>query len=445
MRHSSRRVLIRPIILFICTPTATLASAADEQNSTLHQQVQQLLQQEQQQVEQIKKLETQLKHLQEDQHSEPDHYGAHNALNISLTGQFAAGISSVGNETLKDLQVGGHDPSHNGFNLQNLELAMGGTVNKYLQAQSYVVFHLNDEGETAVELEEAFFTSRELPWGLRLKGGQFFTRFGQQNAQHPHDWAFVDQALILSRLLGAEGLRSQGLQVSCPAPLPWYSKLYWGVQNPKGETVTSFLYKADERIGPTTLGEHDARTLREQLHSLRWQNRFDVSETARLQIGISSLYGPNASSDTSTSYIHGLDFQLTWHPTASVQAYPFVNWHTELMQRNYEGFDSETLQQQTLKDAGMFSQLQWGFKTGWIAAVRADYADAKGDNGNDPLRDKRQRLSSNVSWLMSDHSKLRLQYNRDWAEHLAEKTADTLWLQIEFNLGRHTHSAFKSR
>lgn len=42
----------------------------------------------------------------------------------------------------------------------------------------------------------------------------------------------------------------QGLQLSWPAPLPWHSKLYWGIQNPKGETVTSFLYQADETVGP---------------------------------------------------------------------------------------------------------------------------------------------------------------------------------------------------
>lgn len=192
--------------------------------------------------------------------------------------------------------------------------------------------------------------------------------------------------------------------------------------------------------GPITLLDRDARTLSEQLHSLRWLNRFDVSETIRMNIGYSALYGPNANNESTTTDIHGFDLHLKWQPASAQHAFPFIGWHTELMQRNYEILDSTTLLHETLKDAGMFSQVQWGFKTGWIAAVRADYADPKAITQT--IRDKRQRLSSNLSWLMNDYSKLRLQYNRDWAEHLIEKTADTIWLQMEFNLGHHAHSTF---
>lgn len=90
----------------------------------------------------------------------------------------------------------------------------------------------------------------------------------------------------------------------------------------------------------------------------------------------------------------------------------------------------------------MFSQALWGFKPGWVAGLRWEYATADGDTATDPLRDTRKRLSPNLTWYPTEFSKLRLQYNRDRAEHLADKTADSIWLQVEFNLGAHMAHVF---
>ena len=95
-----------------------------------------------------------------------------------------------------------------------------------------------------------------------------------------------------------------------------------------------------------------------------------------------------------------------------------------------------------LTDSGVFTQALWGFKPGWVAGMRLEYADANGRNPSDPLRDNRKRLAANVTWHPTEFSKLRLQYNRDWAEHLVEDTADSLWFQMEFSLGSHMAHKF---
>ncbi len=361
---------------------------------------------------------------------------------IGLSGLFAAGGSSVDNDALEALQAGAHDPNQNGFTVQNVELSIGGAVGPYFDGEAHVIFQIDADGETVVELEEAFFTTRSLPWGLQLKGGQYFTEFGRQNPQHPHTWAFVDQPVVLSRFFGGDGLRSQGLRAAWLMPVDWYSELYLGVQNPKGETVTSFLNAPGEDIGGHTLIDRDARDLGDLLYTARWLNGFDVSDTVSMNVGVSGLWGPNASGTTTDTAIGGADLYLKWQPARSQRGFPFVSWHSEVLARRYEAGDPGDPSRETLKDWGLFTQALWGFKPGWVAGLRAEYASGEGDTSADPWRDTRKRLSPNLTWYPSEYSKVRLQYNRDWADHLPDEIADSLWLQFEFNLGSHAAHMF---
>ncbi|MCG2635020.1 MAG: TonB-dependent receptor [Gammaproteobacteria bacterium] len=361
---------------------------------------------------------------------------------IGLSGLFAAGGSSADNGELAGLQGGGHDPNKNGFTVQNVELSMGGTVDPHLDAQANLIFQIDEEGETVVELEEAFFTTRSLPWGLQVKGGQYFTEFGRQNVQHPHTWAFADQPVVLSRFLGGDGLRSQGARVAWLMPTEWYSELYFGAQNAKGETVTSFLGEEGEDIGGHTLMARESRNFSDLLYSARWLNGFDLSETVSMNLGASALWGPNATGTDTNTQIYGADLYVKWQSATAQRGFPFASWQTEILERRYEAGDVNDPTHEKLDDWGMFTQAVWGFKPGWTAGLRLDYASASGDTATDPLRDTRKRLSPNLTWYPSEYSKVRLQYNHDWIQHLPDKSADALWLQVEFNLGSHAAHVF---
>lgn len=361
---------------------------------------------------------------------------------VSLSGLFAAGGSSVDNDALANLQGGAHDPNQNGFIVQNVELSLAGTVDPYFDGQANLIFQIDANGDTVVELEEAFFITRSLPWGLQIKGGQYFTEFGRQNKQHPHTWSFVDQPVVLSRFFGGDGLRSQGVRASWLMPTDWYSELYIGMQNPKGETVTSFLNAPGEAIGGHTLIDRDVRNFGDLLYTARWLNGFDLSDAVSMNLGVSGLWGPNASGTTTDTNIIGADMYLKWQPAYTQRGFPFVSWHSEILKRRYEAGDPGDANRETLNDWGMFSQALWGFKPGWVAGLRTEYASADGNTSTDPLRDTRKRLSPNLTWYLTEYSKLRLQYNRDWTEHLPGKFADSLWLQFEFNLGSHAAHVF---
>src|SRR5437763_10443858 len=172
--------------------------------------------------------------------------GGKNYMNISLDGLFALAYSSA--RDLDHVEVGDHDPQQRGFNAPNIELAFDGAVDPYFEGFANIVFKLDNDNETEVELEEAFLQTTSLPFGLQVKAGQFFAPFGRINPTHPHTWDFADAPLVHGRLLGPDGLRGGGAQISWTMPTPWYSQLIFAVQNGRGGTGYSFRNPGDNGI-----------------------------------------------------------------------------------------------------------------------------------------------------------------------------------------------------
>jgi hypothetical protein len=367
-------------------------------------------------------------------------------LGLDILG--AGGMSSVKDAQLTNLQSGGHDPSRNGFTIQNVELTMSGAADPYFDAQANIVALINARGDTQVELEEAYLTTRALPWGLQVKAGQSFLEFGRQNQQHPHSWDFVDQPIIMSRLFGPDGLRDQGARISWLTPTPWYSEVYFGIYNARGTTVTSFLSDETSQVGGYQLEPRDgARRAADFLYLGRWLNGLDIGDETSVNTGISVLRGPNATGPGAITNIYGADLYFKWRPPLNQRGFPFVGWQTEVMYRDYEAVDSAGLglPNNTLRDWGYYTQLLWGFAPGLVAALRFDQAKGNDPNGNaatDPFRDNRWRISPALTWYPTEFSKIRLQYNHDDAQHLPDGKADSLWLQFEVGIGSHAAHKF---
>src|SRR5438094_6382018 len=170
--------------------------------------------------------------------------GGKNYMNISLDGLFALAYSSA--RDLDHIEVGDHDPQQRGFNARNTELAFDGAVDPYFEGFANIVFKLNNDNETDVQVEEAFMQTTSLPYNLQLKAGQFFAAFGRLNLVHPHAWDFADKPLLNGLFLGPDGLRGVGAQTSWTLPLPWYSQLVFASQNGRGSTGFSFRNPGDD-------------------------------------------------------------------------------------------------------------------------------------------------------------------------------------------------------
>lgn len=387
-------------------------------------------------------------------------------IDVSFDVLTAFGASSEREESLANLQGGGHDPRKRGFTLQNTELSLTGAVDPYLYAEAHIIYFIEPfEGETVVELEEAFVQTQTLPWGLMVEAGQSFLEFGRINPQHPHQWAWLDQPVINTRVFGPDGARQTGARLDWLAPLPWYSQFSGGLYNANGETMGSFLandeFYEERAIGGRPFTERDVRSANDLAYLMRWVNAFDVNDQWSLALGGSALYGPNASGPDGQTWIYGADLVVKFRPEGHDRGWPFLTWQSEVTFRDYDADsavhvgpdgaegtpDDVFLPSDTLHDWGFYSQLLYGFRRGWATGLRYEFAGGSGDGvdesgafvsrNDDPFRDDRHRVSPLLIWQPTEFSRFRLQYNYDNASHLDAGHAHSVWLGVEFLFGSH--------
>jgi hypothetical protein len=363
-------------------------------------------------------------------------------LNLSFD---AIVIGAASSGELSQLQVGEHDPQQNGFNARNLELALNGAVDPYFEGFANIVFKLDNGNETGVEVEEAFGQTSSLPYGLQLKGGQFFTPFGRSNPTHQHTWDFVDAPLIQGLLLGPDGLRGVGAQLAWVAPTPFYLQAMLAVQNGQGGTGYSFRNGGEDETfyGRPTI-ERATSSVSDLVFAPRLEASFDLSSTQTILGGVSAAFGPNGTGEDSQTQIYGLDVFYKWKPSNAAGGWPFVKWQSEAMVRRFEagrGLADAFPVDEVFNDWGAYSQVIWGFHKGWAVGLRGDYVDIE-DSAvtDDPQRQSRVRLSSDLTWFPSEFSKLRLQFNHDLlraSTFLPERTENSIFLMYEISFGAH--------
>jgi hypothetical protein len=369
-------------------------------------------------------------------------------MNISFDTLMDAGWSTARDPSAQ-LQLGDHDPIKRGFSLRNAELAVDGAVDPYFKGFGNIVLKLDKNNETAIELEEAFLLSTSLPANLQLKAGQFFAAFGRQNPQHPHTWAFVDDPIILTRAFGPEGLRSVGAQISWLVPVPFYTEAFLGILDGQGGTAFSFRNPGDpdsfgvNRVHGRATFDRVMAGPQDLVYVPRLVSSFELTDQQTLVLGTSGAFGPNETGPHSRSEVYGVDAYWKWKPANASEGFPFVSFQTEALFSRFGAAADPTatvpgpLAAENLHDWGFYSQVLWGFHPHWVAGLRGEYAS--GDTGAfdafDVFRGQRTRISPDMTWYISEFSKLRLQYNYDHGEFFGDQ--HSVWLQMEFLLGAH--------
>jgi hypothetical protein len=324
-----------------------------------------------------------------------------------------------------------------------------------------------------VELEEAFMTTQSLPYGLQLEAGHFFTEYGLINPLHPHAWDWIDQPVINSRLFAGDGLRAPGFRLGWLTPLPWFSELHFGMQNAnEGETTASFI--GEEGIGGRPTIDRGIKSLGDLLYLARWNQAWNLTDEWTALLGVSGLHGPNATGNDGETWIYGADLKVRWRPKDNFRGWPFLIWQTEVDKRDYTadwflagtGGDAVSgghthdggeepeedevpevnVPGDILRDAGLYTQMLYGFSYGWAGGLRFEYASGSGKSlidgelvsrQQDPLRGDRYRLSPLLVWQPSEFSRFRLQYNYDDAKFIDGGDAHTFWVGGEVLYGAH--------
>jgi hypothetical protein len=216
-------------------------------------------------------------------------------------------------------------------------------------------------------------------------------------------------------------------------------------QNGNGSTGYSFRNRGDggQFFGRSTLAR-DLRGPQDLVFVPRWENSWDLSPSQAVLVGVSAAVGPNNTGPHASTQMYGMDWFYKWKPATAHGGWPFVKWQSEFLYRRFEagrGLNDAFPIAETFHDWGAYSQVVWGFHSGWTAGIRGDYLHQQSSHSTtDESRQGRWRAALDFTWAPTEFSKIRLQYNHDFLEaneFLTPDEADSLFVQFEFSLGAH--------
>ncbi|MET0061954.1 MAG: hypothetical protein ABW176_06615 [Candidatus Thiodiazotropha endolucinida] len=366
-------------------------------------------------------------------------------ISLILDGRFGA-FDNESDYELPGFMLGGEaGRGEEGFHLGHNELAISANVDDlfYGKLTAAIADH---EGETEVELEEAFIETSALGNGVNIKAGRFFSSIGYLNQQHGHAWDFVDAPLIYRGLFG-EQLIDDGIQVSWVAPTDIYLQL--GGELLRGERFPAGGASNDGK-GASTLFAKIGGDIGEshawQLGLSHWRAEVEDRTSGGHHHEGEAEEVPTYSGD---SDVTGIDFVWKWAPLGNASQRNF-KLQGEYFIRDEDGDvimdDGSESPESTTYDGeqeGWYLQGIYQFMPRWRVGLRYDRleSDNKGSDeevlaeaGLDNEGHKPERITLMGDYSHSEFSRLRLQYARDDSY---EDSDDIVMLQFVMSLGPH--------
>lgn len=254
----------------------------------------------------------------------------------------------------------GEAQEEEGFVVGETELIMSANVDDKFAAYLTAALAFED-GESELEVEEAWVETTALPAGFSARFGRMFSGIGYLNAKHSHTWDFADQALPYQAFLDGRYV-DNGVQLRWLAPTDLYmeigGEIMQGEDDPSGLGASSLF---------TNVGG-------------------DVGTSSSWLAGASYL---DLDATTSLSMAH---FVWKWAPQGNWKERNFV-FQTEYLERRAS--NTET---------GWYAQAVYQPVQRWRFGARTDALDLDGD---DP-----RRYTVMMDWSNSEFSRLRLQFAR---------------------------------
>ncbi len=345
--------------------------------------------------------------------------------------------------------------AHRGFNLNYGEMSLYSIVDPYFDL--FAVLHFAPEH---AGLEEAYITTRKLPYGFQVKAGKFLSGIGRMNEQHEHYLDFAERPLVLNAFFGDEGLNELGARITWVAPTDLYLMLSAEILT--GENEASFGTSGfSDQNGIVNISESEGPNL--LVGYMR--SSFDIEDAAvlfgisyahgktRMDENFSAPDGEGTALDASTDILAG---NLT--VKYIVDAIRYVSFQSEYMYRSTEGSfynrdTSFTVEMYALEkqQAGFYSQLvaKLGFR--WRAGIRYDLLNLNNvliENANQSFPKNLARYSAMVEYNPTEFSRLRLQLNHDRSKYihtsggLMYKPYTEVILQLNIAIGAHGAHSF---
>jgi hypothetical protein len=283
--------------------------------------------------------------------------------------------------------VEGEAADGEGFTVGETELIMSANVDDKFTAYLTAAFAFED-GESALEVEEAWVETTALPAGFSARFGRMFSGIGYLNARHAHTWDFADQALPYQAFLDGRYV-DNGLQVRWLAPTDLYMELGGELMQGEGDPSGLGAYTLFSNVGG------------------------DVGSSHSWLAGLSHLEQDQGSRLSSAHFV------WKWTPDG--------NWKQETFIFQAEYFENRDFDTET----GWYAQAVYQPFQRWRFGGRMDSLDLVAD---DP-----RRYSVMLDWSNSEFSRLRLQFTRNDGGF---DNANEWGLQYIHSIGAHGAHAF---
>lgn len=367
------------------------------------------------------------------------------AISLIINAQLASYSNDPEEHHLPGFQLGPEvGPGERGFSLGEAELNVSSNIDDWFYGNLVAALHQH-EGETEIELEEAWIQTLALEHGFTVKAGKMFSRIGYLNEKHPHAWDFADAPLVYGAFL-ANNLKDTGLQARWVAPTDLFLEV--GVEAFAGESFPAAgrasggkgMYTVFAKLG----GDWD--------DSNSWQvgiSGLDAQAVGRAEEGHDHGAGTEPEvAFTGDSELVGLDFVWKWAPNGNYKLRNFVV-AAEWMRREESGDLEVVFPPATVPEAGTYSGTQDGYyvqavyqwRPQWRFGVRYDRLAADNDVGglSAPIELEEDghaptRLALMVDFSHTEFSRFRLQLARDESTTEADHQAI---LQYIVSMGPH--------
>ena len=179
--------------------------------------------------------------------------------------------------------------------LKELEMGIAADVDPFLRAEAYIAF-AKENGESVVEVEEAFGRYSNLGRGVSGKFGKIAAAIGRVQRNHADQLNYLDYPFMVQDFLGDEGLRAGGGSISYLLP---------------GDKFHEFTIEGvDSEDAPLFAGAHSGAPV----WVGHYRTFFDFNEDTSAQLGATYANGPGGAGSDGRSDLFGVDLVYKWVP-----------------------------------------------------------------------------------------------------------------------------------
>ncbi len=318
-----------------------------------------------------------------------------------------------------------------GFGLGHTELTLSAPIDDLFSGRLTTVYE-EHEGESEVQVEEAYLQTNGLPASLSVRAGRFLSQVGYLNGRHLHEDDFVERPAAYRALLGSH-YYDDGVRLNALLPTPFF----WQV----GAEVFSgaSLSEGDEELGVFTLNTRVGG---------------DLSVSQSWQLGLSYLRNRNAGvveedhDEEEEEHEHSHAASYTGRNLYIADAVwkwaPNGNAREQQLTLSGEYLYADDLNRYATSDdthEGWYLSGVYRFAPQWSAGLRygeVDLRQAHDDHFHDQSLDETEVM---LAWSHSHFSTLRLQYTHQDGNGF-DNADDTVTVQYVMSLGAHGAHGF---